>query len=125
MSKVNVKKEDLRLQITSVKEEMQKVRKEAQAENVKAYELMCVYFVGEPWTEWDKVVQEMHGTDPWVAVNGTSHKGPHMKTWTSFLDCFELHKLTIFSCDTAELQRYLTQQGIKKPQCVPVCSFMV
>jgi hypothetical protein len=47
-----------------------------------------------------------------------------MKTWVSFLDCIELHKLTIFSCDTAELQRYYMQQGVKKPQRVPVCPFM-
>ena len=76
MSKVNVKKEDLRLQITSVKEDMQKARKEALNEIVKAYKLSCVYFVGKAWTRWDKVVSEMHGKDPWVAVNGTSHKGP-------------------------------------------------
>jgi hypothetical protein len=47
-----------------------------------------------------------------------------MKTWVSFLDCIELHKLTIFSCDAAELQRYYMQQGVKKPQCIPVHSFM-
>ena len=32
--------------------------------------------------------------------------------------------LTIFSCDAAELQRYYMQQGVKKPQHVPVRSFM-
>ena len=120
MSKVNSEKEDLRLQITSVKEDMQKARKEALNEIVKAYKLSCVYFVGKAWTRWDKVVSEMHGKDPWVAVNGTSHKGPRMKTWTSFLDCIELPKLTIFSCDAAKLQRYYMQQGTKKPQCIPV-----
>ena len=63
--------------------------------------------------------------DPWVAVNMISHKGPLMKTWVSFLDCIELHKLTIFSCGAMELQHYYIQQGVKKPQRVPVCSFMV
>jgi hypothetical protein len=67
----------------------------------------------------------MHGKDPWVGVNGTSHEGSRMKTWTSFLDCIELHKLTIFSCDAAELQRYYMQQGVKKPTHVPVHSFVV
>ena len=80
MSKVNADKEDLKLQITSVKEEMQKARKELLNKIVKAYELICVYFVGKAWTQWDKVVSEMHGKDPWVAVNGSSHKWPHMKT---------------------------------------------
>ncbi len=66
----------------------------------------------------------MHGKDPWVRVDRKSHKGPCMKTWASFLDCIELHKLTIFPCDTVELQCYYMQQSIKKPQRLPVCSFM-
>ena len=66
----------------------------------------------------------MHMKDPWVTVNGVSHKGPHAKTWASFLGCIELHKLTIFSCDAVELQRYYMQQRVKKPQRIPVRSFM-
>jgi hypothetical protein len=103
---------------------MQKARKEALRVIAKACELIHVYFVGKAWTQWDKVVSEVHGNDPWVAVNGTSHKGPRMKTWTSFLDCIEIHRLTNFPCDAAELQCYYMQQGTKKPQCIPVCSFM-
>ena len=53
---------------------MLKAKKEAQGKIVKAYELICAYFVGKAWTQWDKVVSEMHGKDPWVAVNGSSHK---------------------------------------------------
>ena len=106
MSKFNAEEEDLKLQIALVKDKMQKARKEALAGIIKAYELICIYFVGKAWTQWDKVVQEMHGKDPWVTVNWTSHKGPRMKIWTSFLDCIELHKLTIFSYDAMELQRY-------------------
>ena len=56
MSKVSADKEALKLQIDSVKEEMQKARKEAQMESVKAYELIWVYFVGKARTQWDKVV---------------------------------------------------------------------
>ncbi len=41
------------------------------------------------------------------------------------MDCIELHKLAIFSCDTAELQCYYMQQGVKNPTHVPVGSFMV
>ena len=125
MSKFNVEKDDLKKQIKSGKEDVLKAKKEAQSKIVKAYEQTCIYFVGKAWTQWDKVITEMHTKDPWVAVNGVSCKGPHMKTWASFLDCIELHKLTIFSCDAAELQRYCMQQGVKKPQCIPVLSFMV
>ncbi len=93
-------------------------------QTVKVYELAHVYFVGKAWTQWDKVVTEMHMKDPWVAVNGVSQKGPRIKTWVSFFDCIKLHKLTIFSCDATEMQRYYMQQGVKKPQRVPVRSFM-
>ena len=86
--------------------------------------MFCVYFIGEACTQWDKVVQEMHMKDPWVAANGALNKGPHAQTWASFLDCIELHKLTIFSCDAAELQQYYMQQHVKKPHRVMVRAFM-
>jgi hypothetical protein len=34
----------------------------------------------------------------------------------SFLDCLELHKLTVFSADAAEKQRFSIQQAVRKPQ---------
>jgi hypothetical protein len=61
------------------------------------------------------VVQEMHHKDPWAAVDGSLNKGPCKKDWNSFLDCIELHKLTIFSCDAAKLQRYYMQQHKGSP----------
>ena len=66
----------------------------------------------------------MHTKDPWIAVNGTTHNGPRTKTWASFLDCIELHKLTIFSCDAAELQHYYMQHYVKKPQRITVRAFL-
>ena len=97
-AKFKQEKDDLNNQIETIK----KAKKVALAEIVKAYELFCVYFVGEAWTQLDKVVQEMHMKDPWVAVNGTTHKGPSVKTWASCLDCIELHKLTILGrCQVA------------------------
>ncbi len=36
--------------------------------------------------------------------------------WTSFLDCLELHKLTVFSVDAAIRQRFHIQQAVHKPQ---------
>jgi hypothetical protein len=36
--------------------------------------------------------------------------------WTFFLDCLELHKLTVFSADTAKRQRFYIQQAVHKPQ---------
>jgi hypothetical protein len=34
----------------------------------------------------------------------------------SFQDCLELHKLTVFSADTAKRQRFYIQQLVCKPQ---------
>jgi hypothetical protein len=34
----------------------------------------------------------------------------------SFLDCLELHKLTVFSADAAKRQRFYIQQVVRKPQ---------
>jgi hypothetical protein len=66
MSKSNVEKEDLTKQIESVKEDVPKVKKEAQGKIVKAYKLICIYFVsksldsmGKAQTQWDKVVNEI------------------------------------------------------------------
>ncbi len=58
----------------------------------------------------------MHERDLWAAVNGQVTKGRHPRTWMSFLDCLELHKLTVFSADAAKKQRLYIQQVVCKPQ---------
>jgi hypothetical protein len=60
----------------------------------------------------------MHTKNPWIGVNGKSNKGIQVESWISFMDCIELHKLTLFPADAAEKQRYFMQQMIKKPQQV-------
>jgi hypothetical protein len=68
---------------------------------------------------------EMHSKDPWFGLDGESHSGLRRRTWASFMDCMELHKLTIFAVDAAEMQRYYMQQSVKKPQeRVPVHQYM-
>jgi hypothetical protein len=90
----------------------------------KAYELFCCFIVGEAQTQWDRIVNKMHTKNPWIGVNGKSNKEIHMKSWISFMDCIELHKLTVFPADTAEKQHYYMQQMIKKPQRIMVCHFV-
>ncbi len=59
----------------------------------------------------------MNKHDSWAAVNGQVTEGRHPQTWTSFLDCLELHKkLTVLSADAAERQRFYIQQAVRKPQ---------
>ena len=77
--------------MTTVTEDLQKAREVAIAEITKAYELIRNYFVGKARTQWDKITLEMHSKDPWFGVDGESHSGPPMRTWSSFMDCIKLH----------------------------------
>ena len=120
ISKSQQEKDNLKKLIEQAKKLLEQNQKTALKEIVKAYELIRTYFLGEARTQWDKVVQEMHTKDPWVAVDGSLNKGPRKRDWDSFLDCIELHKLTIFSCDAAKLQQYYMQQHVRKPQRVTV-----
>ncbi len=115
MCKVQQEKEALKKLLKQAEELAEKDPKTFWKEIVKAYELIRTYFVGEARIQWDKTVLEMHNKDPWVAADGSLHKGPRERDWNSFLDCIELHKLTIFSCDAAKLQRYYMQQHVRKP----------
>ena len=124
MSKSHEEKESLKRKIKTTEKDLEKAKKTVLTEIVKAYELFCLYFVGEAHTQWDKVVQEIDQKDPWVAVNGVFNKRPRKRTWEYFLDCIELHKLTIFYYDAAELQRYYMQQHVRKLQCITVQAFV-
>jgi hypothetical protein len=106
-------KESLKKRINTTEKDLEKAEKKALTEIVEAY-----------GTLWDKLVWEMHHKDPWVAVNGSLNPGLRKKTWESFLDCIELHKLTIFSCDASALQWYYMQQHVRKPQRVTVRAFV-
>ncbi len=64
----------------------------------------------------DCVCCEMHERDLWAAVNDQVTKGRHPRMWTSFLDCLELHKLTVFSADAAKRQQFYIQQAMRMPQ---------
>ena len=89
-----------------VTEELQTARDGAILEIMKAYELVHNYFIGEAQTQWDKIMLEMHSKDPWFGLDGESQSGLCRRTWASFMDCMELHKLTIFAVDATETQRY-------------------
>ncbi len=51
MAKFNQEKDDLNKQIKTTKKDLEKAKKVALAEIVKAYELFCVYFVGKACTQ--------------------------------------------------------------------------
>jgi hypothetical protein len=74
--------------------------------------------------QWDRIVDKMHTKNPWIGMNGKTNKSLCIRYWFSFIDCIEIHKLTIFPADAAEKQHYYMQQTIKKPQRVTVHQFV-
>ncbi len=103
-------------QTSQMLQEAQKAHNKAIAET---YEQLRNLLSGDAQSQWDRVCREMHERDSWAAVNGQVTKGRHPQTWMSFLDCFKLHKLTVFSADAAERQRFYIQQIVRKPgHCV-------
>jgi hypothetical protein len=88
------------------------------------YELLRNLLAGEPQTQWDRIVREMHKRDSWAGANGERHDEKRPKGFKAFLDCLELHELTVFTADAAERQRYYIQQGVRKPQRATVRQFI-
>jgi hypothetical protein len=94
-------------------QEAQKAHDKAVAES---YEQLSNLLSGDAQSQQDCICRKMHERDSWAAVNGQVTKGRHPQTWMSFLDCVELHKLTVFSADAAEKQQFYIQQAVCKPQ---------
>ena len=65
----------------------------------------------------------MHERDSWAGVDGKRHDEKRPKTWTSFQECVELHKLTVFTHDAAERQKFYIQMTVRKPQRATVREF--
>ncbi len=101
-------------------EQTQQMLQEAQKAHDKAiaelYEQLRNLLSSNAQSQWDPVCHEMHERDLWAAVNAQVTEGRRPRTWTSFLDCLELHKLTVFSADAAKRQRFYIQQAVRKPQ---------
>ncbi len=113
--------------ITACKVEIEQTHQmiqEAQKAHDKAiaepYEQLRNLLSSNTQSQWNRVCHEMHKCDSWAAVNGQVTKGGCLRTWMSFLDCLELHKLTVFSANAAKRQRFYIQQVVRKPQRVTV-----
>ena len=101
-------------------EQTQQMHQESQKAHDKAiaksYKQLRNLLSGNAQSQWDCICCKMHKRDSWAAVNGQVSEGWHPGTWMSFLDCLELHKLTVFSADTAKRQWFYIQQAVCKPQ---------
>jgi hypothetical protein len=79
------------------------------------YDLFCQLLADDPRDQWDRIVREVHKTDPWTALDGTKNKGLWMKTFESLEDCITFHKRTVFSVDATEWQKSYMMGSLKKP----------
>jgi hypothetical protein len=82
----------------------------------KSYKQLRNLLSGNAQSQWDCICREMHKRDSGAAVNSQVTKGRRPQTWMSFVDCLELHKLMVFSADTAKRQQFYIQQAVRKPQ---------
>jgi hypothetical protein len=105
-----------KVEIEQTSQMLQEAQKAHDKAIAKTYEQLRNLLSGDAQSQWDHVCREMHERDSWAAVNGQVTKGRHPRTWMFFLDCLELHKLTVFSADAAERQRFYIQQVVRKPQ---------
>jgi hypothetical protein len=106
-------------QTTQMLQEAQKAHDKAVAES---YESLRNLLSGDAQSQWDHVCRKVHESDSWAAVEVKITDGRRPRTWMSFLDCLKLHKLTVFSADAAEKQRFYIQQAVRKPQRATVDS---
>jgi hypothetical protein len=103
-----------------VDEQTQQMLQEALKAHDKAiaesYEQLTNLLSSNAQSQWERVYCKVHERDSWAAVNGQVTKGRRPQTWMSFLDCLELHKLTVFSADASKRQQFYIQQAVRKPQ---------
>jgi hypothetical protein len=88
------------------------------------YEFLRNLLGGDPQAQWDRICRKMHECDSWASLTGAKNEGKHPRTWASFKDCLKLHKLTIFTIDAAERQKFYIQQGVRKPERATVCQYI-
>jgi hypothetical protein len=103
-------------------QEAQKAHNKAIAES---YKQLRNLLSGDAQSQWDCGCHEMHERDSRAALNGQVTEGRRTQMWTCFLDCLELHKLTVFSADAAKRQQFYIQQapqGKRKGQYRPIRS---
>ena len=79
------------------------------------YDLFCKTLKEDPELQWDGIIDDMHAKDPWEDLKGTKHDGLRRKTVKSLSDCIDFYKLSVYSVDAAERQRFYIMCNLKKP----------
>jgi len=79
------------------------------------YDLFCKTLKEDPELQWVCIVNDMHAKDPWEDLKGAKHDGLRKKSVKSLSDCIDFHKLTVYSVNAAERQRFYMMCNLKKP----------
>jgi hypothetical protein len=116
--------EALEEELKQTQEMCELAKKEHDEAVAQAYELLRNLLSGDPQAQWDRICREMHERDSWASLTGAKNEGKRPRTWASFKDCLELHKLTVFTIDAAERQKFYIQQGVRKPQRATVRQYV-
>jgi len=79
------------------------------------YDLFHKTLKEDPELQWDRIVDDMHTKDPWVDLRGVRYIGIRRKSYASLWECIDFHKLTVYSVDAAERQRFYMLCNLRKP----------
>jgi len=79
------------------------------------YDLFRKTLKEDPELQWDRIVNDMHAEDPWEDLRGAKHDSLRRKSVASLWECINFHKLTVYSVDAAERQRFYKLCNLKKP----------
>jgi len=79
------------------------------------YDLFRQTLKEDPELQWDCIVDDMHAKDPWEDLRGVKYVGLHRKSVASLWECIDFHKLTVYSVDAAERQRFYMLCNLRKP----------
>ncbi len=84
------------------------------------YDLFRKLLADDPHDQWDRIVEEVHESDPWTLLTGQKRAGLRMKTSKSLKDCITFHKRTVFLLDAVERQKSYMMGSLKKPHKMPI-----
>ncbi len=99
----------------AAEEELKKAEALESAKVGLVYDLFCKTLKEDPELQWDRIVDDMHAKNPWEDLRGAKHNGLRRKSASSLSECINFHKLTVYSVDAAERQRFCMLCNLKKP----------
>jgi len=95
--------------------ELKKAQAHESVEVGLVYDLFQKTLKEDSELQWDRIVDDMHAKDPWEDLRGVKHNGLRVKSVASFWECIDFRKLTVYSVDAAERQRFYMLCNLKKP----------